>query len=308
MVWTNEHLSWLRRSRRCTRALLGYGVALGLALCVGQTGAMAAPDLWRIRRGEAEVILYGSLHFSAAGQSWRTQPFLRAMASADSLWLETVPTAAGDAARAAVAANAFDPTRSLWTRLGDGDRHRLQALVARLGLPERAIEHMRPWSAAVLLIERSIKAEGFATGGAEADVMAEGMSRNAPVAGLEPVDRSMVLMGGLSDAEDVAFLVTTLRDLDRPDPQFLRLKQAWEAGDEAAIEAIGLGEMIETSPRLYRLLIADRNRAWADRIADLLIGRGHHFVSVGILHLVGPDRLQAILESRGYTVERIPER
>jgi uncharacterized protein YbaP (TraB family) len=301
-------LPW-RTVRRMVRHFVDrVAIVLLVAGLLGSAPVHAAPDLWVVSKGEASVVLYGSLHFSGPERNWRTPSFVRALATADSLWLESVPAPASDALRTRIAAATMDPTRSLKARLAVEDQQRLEVIAARLGVPEAALDHMRPWSASLVLVERALRRAGLKPGGAEADVAGEGLARNVPVTGLEPAERTPALVSSLTDAEDLAVLTSTLRDLERPDPQFLRLQAAWEAGDEAAIEAIGIGEMRRDTPALYRLLIADRNKDWAERIGDLLVGRGRHFVSLGILHLVGPDRLQLVLEAQGYTVQRAPNR
>lgn len=54
----------------------------------------------------------------------------------------------------------------------------------------------------------------------------------------------------------------------------------------------------------YKLLVADRNRAWMPRLMRHL-DEGNAFVNVGAGHLGGPEGLIALLRASGYTVEPI---
>lgn len=51
-------------------------------------------------------------------------------------------------------------------------------------------------------------------------------------------------------------------------------------------------------------MIVQRNKDWAQRIATLMQGAGTTFIAVGAGHLSGADSLQALLEARGFKVQR----
>ncbi len=57
------------------------------------------------------------------------------------------------------------------------------------------------------------------------------------------------------------------------------------------------------TPGVYRTLVVDRNRRWADQIQQLLGDDKRIFIVVGVGHLVGPDSVPALLRARGIKVE-----
>jgi uncharacterized protein YbaP (TraB family) len=60
------------------------------------------------------------------------------------------------------------------------------------------------------------------------------------------------------------------------------------------------------NPGLYDALLKRRNVAWADALTrELDQGSGVELVNVGALHLVGDDGLPALLQARGFKVERL---
>jgi uncharacterized protein YbaP (TraB family) len=65
-----------------------------------------------------------------------------------------------------------------------------------------------------------------------------------------------------------------------------------------------VADMRREAPELHRVLLADRNAAWAKAIAERLKGSGVSFVAVGAAHLVGPDAVQAELAELGVKSER----
>ena len=56
---------------------------------------------------------------------------------------------------------------------------------------------------------------------------------------------------------------------------------------------------------MMRRLLDDRNPGLADRIDALHRGGAQVFAAVGSLHLFGPLGLPALMEKRGYRVERV---
>jgi uncharacterized protein YbaP (TraB family) len=85
------------------------------------------------------------------------------------------------------------------------------------------------------------------------------------------------------------------------------MHDAWRQGDDAALDRSGSADMRERYPKLYQQLLVDRNRAWLPKIETLLqpAASGNALVVVGALHLVGRDGLVAMLQARGYRVQRL---
>jgi uncharacterized protein YbaP (TraB family) len=59
----------------------------------------------------------------------------------------------------------------------------------------------------------------------------------------------------------------------------------------------------QAGPAIHEAVIVDRNRAWADAIAERLDGSGRIFVAVGAAHLVGEENVVELLRERGIEVE-----
>jgi uncharacterized protein len=72
------------------------------------------------------------------------------------------------------------------------------------------------------------------------------------------------------------------------------------------IARIGNDDMRLREPKLYQLLLVQRNQVWATKIAAMLQQPGTVFIAVGAAHLAGPDSVQARLELLGVPVERLP--
>jgi uncharacterized protein YbaP (TraB family) len=63
-------------------------------------------------------------------------------------------------------------------------------------------------------------------------------------------------------------------------------------------------EMKREAPTVYDKVLVRRNKAWAEKIEQMLKGSGVQQIAVGAAHLAGPDSVQAQLAKRGIKVEK----
>ena len=61
----------------------------------------------------------------------------------------------------------------------------------------------------------------------------------------------------------------------------------------------------ESDPVLMKVLLVDRNKAWAKWIVDRLKQPGTVFVAVGAGHLAGKDSVQTQLSADGVKARRV---
>ena len=64
-----------------------------------------------------------------------------------------------------------------------------------------------------------------------------------------------------------------------------------------------IAPMRKEDEALYRRVLVERNRRFADRIEQMAKGDRRIFVVVGVGHLVGPDGVPALLRRDGFKVE-----
>ena len=77
-------------------------------------------------------------------------------------------------------------------------------------------------------------------------------------------------------------------------------------GDVGKPAELAIGDTPQDLPEVSAALKTDRNRLWADRLAELMRQEtGTFFVAVGVGDLVGPDRLQGLLAEKGLVAERL---
>lgn len=275
-----------------------------LFLLITALPAAAEPPVWTVRDADSTIVLFGSVHVLPADLDWRPDTLDAALATADDLWFETPVDAAGEAeAGAAAQARGFLPAgQSLSALLSPEGRARLDRVCGRLGISPAGVERLRPWYADVTLGVVALMRQGATVSSGVERTLAEA----APGAERRAFETATEQIGFFADAplaDQLASLEDTLRQIDEDPAYYDRLIDAWARGDIRAIQDLGLTPMKQVSVWLYDRLIVQRNRRWAETIAERMEGSGETVIVVGVGHLVGPDSVPALLRARGFTVE-----
>ena len=285
-----------------TRPLLASLAAL--LLLAAAAPAVAEPPVWTVRDADSTIVLFGSVHVLPADLDWRPAALDAALAKADDLWFET-PVDDANAAEAAQAAqaNGYLPAgQTLSALLTPEGRARLDRICGQLGISPSGVDRLRPWYADVTLGVLTLMRRGATVSTGVERTLADA----APGATRRSFETSTQQIAFFADAplaDQLASLEDTLKQLDE-DPAFYdRLIDAWATGDTKAIEGLGLTPMKQVSVWLYDQLIVQRNRRWAETIAERMKGSGETVIVVGVGHLVGPDSVPSLLRARGFIVE-----
>jgi uncharacterized protein YbaP (TraB family) len=284
--------------------LIGLLLALLLAPLLAGCGTAEgdwpppSPALWRVTAPSGEQgWLFGTVHALPDGVEWRTPALEQAIDGSGLLVVEIAD--AGDPAVATLfrrlATTPGQPPLS--ERVAPGERAALAALAERAGMDDDDFAATESWGAA-LLLAGAVRA-GDPANGVDRALIAQADS----VVGLETSAEQFALFDTLSPADQSALLAATAREAAASDPR--GLIEAWLTGDLARIEALSEVGLLE-HPALRERLLTARNRAWAERVAGIVAQGRRPLVAVGAAHVLGTDGLPALLEARGFAVERLP--
>jgi Uncharacterized protein conserved in bacteria len=273
-------------------------MAAGLA-----TPAAAEPALWVARDDDSTVYLFGTIHVLRPGLRWMSADLMRRLAEADTLYLEVDlrNTAIG-----VVATLGTSPDLPLSKRLSEDDLAYVKLGAQKAGVDFAVLDPLQPWLAAVTLSALAAKEGGYRQEGADLELMRKAIVAGKEVRGLETVRDQLEIFANAPEAEQIEMLVSTVDHLDGIDGNIEDLATAWIEGDEDRLMRLLLVSMAGVDTAMRDRLLTDRNRAWADEIADLMAeGAGTTFVAVGAAHLSGEGSVQQFLAERGITVERV---
>jgi uncharacterized protein YbaP (TraB family) len=293
------------------RSLLICIILLFIVLCLpaqGDTAAAQKGFLWKVQSKTATVYLLGSIHvfkkefYPLPGkieEAFQGSDTLVVEADIDDVSLGNIMT---------MLEGAFYPeNETLETHLSKDAFRRAEAKLAEFGVPLQLFQRSKPWILALMITSLQIQKSGFDPEyGIDKHFLGEARDRKR-ILELESIGYQMDLFSGFSDAEQEAFLLYTLKDVDSMKEEMDVFIRAWNTGDTRALESMvtkGLAEDPGISP-VYEKLFYERNRNMASRIDGFLKARGKYFVVVGAGHLVGEKGIPGILKGKGYSVEQL---
>ncbi len=264
----------------------------------------AAPALWEVSDKDTTIYLFGTVHALNEKANWFSGPIANAYHASGELVTE-IPMGQGDADAQAILARARLPEgQNLRDLMAPENRVQYEEALVSLGLPVEAMDHYEPWYAAMTLSLLPVMKQGFdPKSGAENTLAArvEGKKQEA----LETLDQQIEIFDGLPMNSQLVFLDETVENVGTAGNMLQEMVDKWLAGD-----ARGLAELMNVElddPVLYRRLLTDRNRNWADWIGKRLKQPGTAFVAVGAGHLAGKGSVQDILQHRGIRVRRVTQ-
>jgi uncharacterized protein len=281
----------------------GLWITLVAALALAAP-AWAQPPVWTVRDADSELVLFGSVHVLPPGLDWRPDALDAALKTADDIWFELPVDAETEAetARLAAARGLLQPGGSLSALLAPDDVARMGRVVAAYGASPVMMDHLQPWLAEVVLAGLA-----FRKSGAEGQFGVERMvSASAPPQtprrAFETPAEQIGYFADAPQADQIASLAQTLKDMEADPAGFADLVAAWLAGDLGAIDREALGPLRAASPVLFRRMVTDRNARWTEVLRQRLAGQGRTVVVVGVGHLIGAGSVPERLRALGYSV------
>ncbi len=262
--------------------------------------------LWRVTKDGRSSYLYGTIHVSKLEWALPGPQLIQAIRQSDSIALELNPL--DPQAMHQLSQGMLDtPAKPLPQALGA--RFARQAQVSCV--PVAQLAPLRPEFQIVTLTVMALMKQGLSPAyGADLVLAGVASSSKKSVEAIESVEDQLRLMRLSSREEALAALDEGLVQLEDGTAQVLlaKLAQSWADSDYPTMSSYtSWCKCLNTAKERADLkrLLDDRNPAMAARI-DTLHGDGRRiFAAVGALHMVGPEGLPALMERRGYTVQKV---
>jgi uncharacterized protein len=193
--------------------------------------------------------------------------------------------------------------RTLRDEVGADTYAHLTRAVAGLPVPMALLERSEPWFVSLPLVAAHMMSQGADPElGVDSVLAREAAAAGKRLAAFETVDEQFDLLETMSREDPDFLLMDTVRYLE--DGTLLeRTLAAWRSGDVEALAAV-MAEDLDRYPGAYDRFIVARNVRWLAPIEAMIRQGGTHFVVVGAGHLVGDGSVIALLEAKGYAVER----
>jgi uncharacterized protein YbaP (TraB family) len=296
------------------QAAVAEPAAAGPEAAPGQVGPIdlknvaPKPALWRTGDADTTIYFLGTVHVLPPSLNWRTPAIDKAVSDAKAVYFETdldPPQAEMEAFITRL--GVYPAGQSLSDGLDAAQKRALADAAAKLSVSMIQLDTMRPWLAMIALNQpMTLKAGYQPESGVERTLAPLIAAQHKQVRKLETVEEQLMAFADLPDKVQVDYLLQSLKDLDRNTELLNRLVKAWVTGDVDQLEKLLIEDDVGEDPAVEQALLINRNRNWSVKLDKLVKTEpGTFLVAVGAAHLAGKDSVRAMLEAKGYKVERV---
>lgn len=265
----------------------------------------ADPALWVVKDEDTTIYLFGTIHVLKPGLSWFDEGVKKAFDASKEVVLE-ISLPSDEEAQKILVPLVVDPDGPpLTEKLHPEKRAAYAAVMTRLGLPPAAFDKLYPWFAAVTLTQIQLQKAGYnPASGAERSIDEAAKAAGKPVTGLETLQQQLGYFASLPEADQIAFLEQGVDEFDKGLATIDEMVADWAKGDPDQLAAV-MNRDIDKLPKLYDILLKQRNIRWADWIDARMKQPGTVFIAVGAGHLAGKDSVQVQLAGHHLTATRV---
>ena len=259
--------------------------------------------LWKIERtGQAPSYLFGTIHSEDNRVLSLATPVQSAFDKAQRFVMEAVLDA--NAMQTMLGAMMFTDGRTLQQTVSVASYQKTVAAMAGYGLPEEALQLMKPWAVAVTLSMPKPKTGQVL----DLVLMRKATEQGKQTAGLESVEEQLSIFDHLSLREQAIMLEDTLKHLPEMEKIFADLHASYLARDLGRLVQIS-DEMMAKGNRALGKKVMDqlvdvRNRRMVERM-EAHLKQGNAFIAIGALHLPGEAGVLSLLARKGYRVSTV---
>ncbi len=269
-----------------------------------------APALWKIsgtQPGQVGVAyMFGTIHILPDDVQWRTPALEAAISASDRLVIEVLGLDDPQGAAKIFSRLAISPgQQKLVTRIKPSLHDDLDRIIDSANIPERSLNRMETWAAALSLASAQTKGLGLnSSSGVEEKLTAQFTKAGKPIEALETIELQLGYFDKLPEEQQRQMLTSVVEDSSDARQDFENLFNAWMTGNvERMVTLTDTGILADPTTRKY--LLVSRNLDWVEQLDKRLQKPGTSLIAVGAAHLVGPDAVQATLAERGYKIEKI---
>ena len=293
------------------------------------------PAIWKLSDEDTTIYMFGTFHVLPEGFQWRSDAFNAVVGEVDELVVETSDADSEtmlDDVMTRMLANIFSDERvPVSERLSEENREKWLKLGELSGAPTLIFDRM-PLFLSLMGAGLSISEQAGSTGeyGVETVLEAEFAEAGKPIGSIEDSGAVMTALIGIDEDKLIIDLEKDLTEWDGVSlSSMFKEDDDEQAGEGISEDAVnedeadpfesehlwaqgkldGFGEDefgdSEVGHEIYRILLTDRNRAWADWLDNRLEQPGTILLAVGAAHFEGPDSVQNMLVERDLTAERL---
>ena len=193
--------------------------------------------------------------------------------------------------------------QSLSSKLMPKTYQTLKQYVELQGYPMGMFDRMQPWAVSLTLSQLKLSSIGVDQEGVDEYYHQHSMHDGLPQRFLESVEEQLKVIGAIGVGEEDAVILQTLKEMDELPSMMSWMVREWREGKTDRLKRELVDAMKKESPKMYRIVLKQRNDAWMPKLLSMLHEEKRGFVLVGAMHLLGEDGLLDQFRKRGLRVE-----
>lgn len=254
---------------------------------------------------EPVSVLVGSVHVPFADDFQPAAAFLEQLQQVKAFYVESDTSQAANVATQALN-SALNPQQNIRGDLNDAQWQKLVQRFTTLGLPEAAINGLKPWFINLMLGSSPDSSSKDPEKIMDIVLLRKAEAAKREIRFLEEPALVLEKMQGVSEAEHIRLMKAALDQSDSARlAEFTNLFDIYNRGDIQALETEE-SKARGDSAEFHARLVEDRNLAWGQLLMPVLKNEAV-MVVVGSLHTVGPTGLVKQLEEAGFGVKAITD-
>lgn len=195
------------------------------------------------------------------------------------------------------------PEQTLSQFLTPKTYRKLSDYLASEGYSNALYEHMQPWALMMTLTQTTLGKVGIDQNGVDIFYAQRALKDHKPQKYLESVEEQLAIISEIGKGEEDVLVEQTLRDMRELNETMAWMVRDWREGKTKRLEDEMVNQIMEESPKMYRLILKDRNDAWMPKLRSMMDEGKIGFVLVGMMHLLGSDGLLERFWKMGYRIE-----
>lgn len=265
------------------------------------------PAIWKVTDFDSTLYLFGSMHLLPEDANWLRDDLRDVVRDVGTVFFEVDTSETGRADATIISARLG--LRQDGLRLADSlDNYQMKLLeaVAHNGqISIASLDSMKPWLASEYLTLTAAEQAGL-SGDISADEALKSMARRQQknVIYLESVEDQIRAVSDLPQSLQLEILTETMEQFDDLGAQLKRLSIGWSVGQTDFMKQQMIDPLRQDAGEMYRSVLVNRNKKWAEILVPHMEGSGKSLVVVGVAHLLGEESLLTEFEKAGYQVER----
>lgn len=255
--------------------------------------------------------LFGTVHVGQTAFYPLEPVVMNALRDADKLILEVDIRNADALQQAFIKYGIYPADQTLAQHVSGDTVSKLERALTSVGVTYDKVARMKPWMVANVLLVKELEVHGYPPEqGIEMYFLSLARQQGKNVGELETAGYQLSLFDGMTQQQQEAYLRESMADLADGSTlkKSLSLLDAWRNADSKEMMRSFRALQTDTSATSsfeQKVLIDGRNPELSNKIEALLKQDKSSFVAIGAFHLLGEKGVPALLQQRGYAVQKL---